>query len=71
MEGPPLESEVFVVPIKGNKVNIGIVENPKMASIRDYWDEKTMESMTELLCKYNDMFPTTVTEIKGIVGELG
>jgi hypothetical protein len=36
VEGPPLESEVIVVPIKVKKVNIGTVENPKMASIGDY-----------------------------------
>jgi hypothetical protein len=53
------------------KVNIGTIENPKMASIGDYWDEKTVESITELLREYNDLFPTTFTEMKGIVGELG
>jgi hypothetical protein len=36
VEGPPIESKVIVAPIKVNKVNIGIVENPKMASIGDY-----------------------------------
>ena len=36
VKGPPLESEVIVAPIKVKKVNIGTVENPKMASIRDY-----------------------------------
>jgi hypothetical protein len=41
VEGPPLESEVIVAPIKVKKVNIGIVENPKMDIIGDYWDEKT------------------------------
>jgi hypothetical protein len=53
------------------KVNIGTLENPKMASIGDYWDEQTMENITELLCKYNDLFPTMFTEMKGIAGELG
>jgi hypothetical protein len=41
VEGPPLESEVIVASIKVKKVNIGTVENPKMASIGDYWDEQT------------------------------
>jgi hypothetical protein len=36
LEGPPLESEVFVASIKVKKVNIGTTENPKMASIGDY-----------------------------------
>jgi hypothetical protein len=71
VEGPPLESEVFVVLIKVKKVNIGTTENPKMASIGDYWDEQTIESITELLRKYNDLFPTMFTEMKGILGEIG
>jgi hypothetical protein len=41
-----------------------------MASIGDYWDEKTVESITELLHEYNDLFPTTFTKIKGIEREL-
>jgi hypothetical protein len=53
------------------KVNIGIVENPKMANIGDYWDEQTVESITDLLHEYSDMFPTKFIEIKGIAGELG
>jgi hypothetical protein len=46
VEGPPIESEVISMPIKVKKVNIGTVEQPKMASIGDYWDEKTVESIT-------------------------
>jgi hypothetical protein len=61
VEGPPLELEVFAVPIKVKKVNIGTTENPKMAIIGDYWDKKTIESITELLHEYNDLFPTTFT----------
>jgi hypothetical protein len=71
VEGPSLESEAFSAPIKVNKVNIGTNDNPKMESIGDYWDEKTLERITELLHKYNDLFPTTFIEIKGIAGELG
>ena len=71
MEGPPLESEVISAPIKINKVNIGTTEQPKMVSIGDYWDEETLESIIELLREYNDLFPTTFTEMKGIDEELG
>ena len=61
LEGPPLESEVIVVLIKVKKVNIGTVENLKMAIIGDYWDEQTVDRITELLCQYIDLFPTTFT----------
>jgi hypothetical protein len=33
VEGPSLELEVFVAPIKVKKFNIGTNDNPKMASI--------------------------------------
>jgi hypothetical protein len=62
---------VISTPIKVNKVNIRTIEHPKMASIGDYWDETTVERITELLCGYNDLFPTTFIEMKGIAGELG
>jgi hypothetical protein len=42
-----------------------------MASIGDYYDEQTIESITELLHEYNDLFATTFIEMKGIVIELG
>jgi hypothetical protein len=71
VEGPSLELELFVAPIKVKKTNIGTDENPKMASIGDYWDEKTIERITKLLREYNYLFPKTFTEMKGIVGELG
>ena len=42
-----------------------------MASIGDYWDEQTLERIIELLHEYNDLFPTTFTEMKDITRELG
>jgi hypothetical protein len=59
------------MPIKVKKVNIGTTEQPKMANIGDYWDEQIVESITELLREYNDLFPTTFIEMKGIAGEMG
>jgi hypothetical protein len=44
VEGPSLESKLFYAPINVKKVNIGTNDNPKMESIRDYWDEKIVES---------------------------
>jgi hypothetical protein len=71
VEGPSLASEVFSTLIKVKKVNIGTNDNPKMSNIGDYWDEQTIERITELLQEYSDLFPTNFTEMKGIVGELG
>jgi hypothetical protein len=71
VEDPSLESKLFVAPIKVKKVSIGTTDNSKMDSIGDYMDEQIVERITKLLCEYSDMFPTTFTEIKRIVGELG
>jgi hypothetical protein len=71
VEGPSMKSKVFVAPIKVKKVNIGTNDNPKMASIGDYWDEKIIERITDLLCEYSDLFPMTFTDMKCIAGELG
>jgi hypothetical protein len=71
VEYPHLESEVITVSIKVKKFNIETIENPKMAIIGDYWDEKTVEIIIELLCEYNDLFPTTFTKMKGIARDLG
>jgi hypothetical protein len=49
VEVPSLASYVFDVPIKVKKVNIGTNDNPKMASIGDYWDEQIVERTIELL----------------------
>jgi hypothetical protein len=43
VEFPYLELEVIVALIKVKKVNIGTIENPKIASIGDYWDEQIVE----------------------------
>jgi hypothetical protein len=59
------------VPIKVKKVNIGTTKKPKMTNIGDYWDEQMVKSITKLLRKYSNCFPTTFTEMKGIAGELG
>jgi hypothetical protein len=56
VEGPYMELEVFVAPIKFKKVNILRNENPKMVSIGDYSDELTVAIITELLREYSYLF---------------
>lgn len=58
-------------PLKSKKYNFGIDEKPKMAIIRDYWDEQIVNQVVDLLKEYQDIFPTSFSELKGIVGELG
>ena len=53
------------------KINIGIETAPKFSSIGDYWDDKTVGHIADLLHDYQDLFPTKFTEMKGIVGDLG
>jgi hypothetical protein len=52
--------------MKINKVNIGREENPNIASIGDYWDNQTMERITELMREYSYLFPVTFSEMKGV-----
>jgi hypothetical protein len=46
-------------------------DNPKFTKIGDYWNEETAENVVDLLHKYQDLFPTTFSEMKGIFVELG
>jgi hypothetical protein len=71
VEGPSLESEVFVASIKVKKVNNGMNENVKMASIGNFWYAQIVERITKLLREESDLFPITFTEMKGITRELG
>jgi hypothetical protein len=71
VEGPELESVAYAQPLRTRKVNIGTKENPKFVQIGDYWNDETVEKIADLLHEYQDLFPTTFSEMKGIVGELG
>ena len=53
------------------KVNIGIEDKPKFANIGDYWDEETMENITDLLHEFQDLFLTKFSKMKEILGDLG
>jgi hypothetical protein len=71
IEGPELVSTTYTQPIKTNQVNIGTMKNPKFAHIGDYWNDETIEKVVDLLQEYQDLFPTTFSEMKGIAGDLG
>jgi hypothetical protein len=58
-------------PLKLCKVNIGTTEKPKIAMVGDYWDEKTSQEIQSLLREYEDLFPKTFSELKGIKGVMG
>ena len=43
----------------------------EFAKIGDYWDDATVDKVIEFLCEYQNLFPTNVLDIKGIIGDLG
>jgi hypothetical protein len=55
-------------PLKLRKVDIGTTEQHKIAMVGDYWDEKTSQEIQSLLREYEDLFPKTFLELKGIKG---
>lgn len=61
----------ITVPLKIKHVNIGMDEELKYAMLGDYWDDTTVEKFIELLREYQDLFPTKITELKAILGDLG
>lgn len=71
VKGPGVEIPFIFQLIKITQVNIGIEETPKLANVRDYWDVATIDKITELLHKYQDLFLTKFTNMKGIKGPMG
>ena len=61
----------FLNSLKGKKVNIGSLKNPKFTNIGDYWDNGTVEKITDLLYEFQDLFPTKFSKMKGIIKDLG
>jgi hypothetical protein len=41
-----MDLEYYVAPLNIKKVNTGTAENPKMASIGEYWDYQTVDRIT-------------------------
>jgi hypothetical protein len=58
-------------PLKLHKINIGTTEQPKIAMVGDYWDEKTSQEIQSLLWEYEDLFPKTFSKLNGIKGIMG
>ena len=44
---------------------------PKLANIGDHWVDAIVDNITELLRKYQDLFPTKILDLKGIIWDLG
>ena len=57
--------------MKLQKFNISTDEKPKMAAIKDYWEEQMVSEVTSLLKEHDDLFPKIFIELKGIHGYLG
>jgi hypothetical protein len=65
----PIQTDIsYNHPLKSHKINIGTVEQPKIAMVGDYWDEKTIQEIQSLLREYEDLFPKTFSKLKGIKG---
>lgn len=43
----------------------------KHAMLGNYWDDATVDKVTELLHGYQDFLTTKITALKGIIGDLG
>jgi hypothetical protein len=69
-DGPIIDAP-HLLPLKLWKHNIRTDDKPKLASIGDYWDEQTTKEIFNLLREYEDLFPSSVVELKGIKGDLG
>jgi hypothetical protein len=71
IEGSGIEIPFVGQPIKIKKVNVGTEQTPKLANVGDYWDDDTINKITELLHEYQDLFPTKFIDMKGIKGPMG
>lgn len=56
VRGPSIEDPNITALLKTKEVNIGIDAELKYATLRDYWDNATVDKVTELLHEYQDLF---------------
>jgi len=64
--GPSIEDFDITASLKTKQVNIGTNMQPKYAMLGDYWDDAMVDKVAELLREYQDLFPTKVTDLRGI-----
>ena len=57
--------------LKIKKVNIRIEEMSKIASIGNYWDDKTIGHVVDLLQEYQDLFSMKFEDMNDILEDLG
>ena len=71
VQGPLIEDLDITALVKTKQVNIGIEAEPKYAMLDDYWDNAMVDKVVELLREYQDLFLTNITDLKGIISDLG
>ena len=52
-------------------MNIETEAELKFVKIGDYWDDATVDKVTDFLHEYQHLFPIKFLELKGIIGDLG
>eukprot|EP00253_Pinus_taeda_P008520 PITA_08520 len=70
-EGIQIDNPDIAASLKTKQVNIGTEAEPNFAKIGDYWDDAIVDKVAELICEYQDLFPTKFSDLKGIIGDLG
>lgn len=71
VRGPLIEDPDITALLKMKQVNIRTEVEPKYAMLSDYWDDATVDKVAKLLREYQYLFLTKITDLKGIVGDLG
>lgn len=73
MEGTTKNMSIpyYTQPINIKKHCIGTKTNTKMDTVGDDWDEEIVIQEVDLLKEYEDIFPRTLSKMKGITRDLG
>ena len=70
VEGLGISSNQFLNRLKTKKVNVGSWENPNFINIGYYLDDETIGKITDLMHEFQDLLPTKLSNMKGIVEDL-